>query len=391
MKNQFPKIILHAGKERSINLKHPWIFSGAVKKSDGQLKDGDIVEVYAAGGDYLATGHYHDGSIKVRIFSFEPTDVSENFWLEKFRHALELRKSLGLVHNPSTTAYRLIHGEGDGFPGLIVDIYHKAAVVQTHTAGMNRLKTTFADCLRKLFGDTLEVIYDKGTASSKTYDSSNDFLFGNSPEQEVKENDIRFLVNYVEGQKTGFFLDQRDNRMLLRNASKDKTVLNTFCYSGGFSLAALAGGAKSVVSIDSSAKATALAEKNNLLNGFQHHNIITADVFEYLKSAEQSFDIVVLDPPAFAKHLSAVDKAMIGYRNLNTAGIRKVNKGGLLFTFSCSQVIDKQLFRKIVFQAVAQSGRNARILYQLSQGPDHPVSIYHPEGEYLKGLVLYID
>jgi len=390
----FKKIVLHPAKERSLSLRHPWVFSGAVKKADPLLVEGEIVEVVSSLGDYLATGHFHEGSIKVRVFSFQATDAGNEFWLGKFRAALALRQRLFLINNPATTAYRLIHGEGDGFPGLIVDVYGQAIVLQAHTLGMYQLMNVFSECLKKIFGDTINVLYDKSSESlgrQLPVGNSNSFLLGDDPEMTVLENGIQFKVNYVEGQKTGFFLDQRDNRQLLRHYSDGKSILNTFCYSGGFSLAALAGGAKKVISVDSSAKATALASENSALNGYNNHEIITDDVFDFLRNNQEEFDIVVLDPPAFAKHLSAVDKAVIGYRNLNVQGLKKIKQGGLLFTFSCSQVIDKHLFRKVIFQAAAQSGRNVRILHQLTQGADHPISIYHPEGEYLKGLVLYVD
>ena len=390
----FKKLILNSGKERSLVFRHPWVFSGAIKKTDAGIGEGEIVEVFTSTGDYIATGHYHDGSIKVRLFSFEKTEADFAFWLKKFQSAFALRRQLQLTSNPLTTAYRLIHGEGDGFPGLIVDVYGSSIVLQAHTLGMHRLINVFKDCLIELFGKSVSVIYDKSSESlgrQLSAASTNSFLLGDQPEVIVSESGLKYKVNYVEGQKTGFFLDQRDNRNLLRSYSSGKSVLNTFCYSGGFSLAALAGGATSVVSVDSSAKATALAAENNTLNGFQNHEIVTDDVFEFLRNRQEFFDIVVLDPPAFAKHLSAVDKAMIGYRNLTVQGLKKVKQGGILFTFSCSQVIDKQLFRKVMFQAAAQSGRNVRILHQLSQGADHPISIYHPEGEYLKGLVLYVD
>ncbi|MFM7216707.1 MAG: class I SAM-dependent rRNA methyltransferase [Bacteroidota bacterium] len=387
------KIILHKGKERSLILRHPWLFSGAVKKADDGITEGEIVEVFSSAGDYLATGHFHDGSIKVRIFSFERTSADKHFWKEKFNAALKLRTEIGLTHSNQTDCYRLIHGEGDGFPGLIIDVYGKTAVLQAHTKGMYELTAVFSECLKEVLGDELQAIYDKSEdtlGKQGVISSGNKFLFGESQVTTVRENGIQFKVDFIEGQKTGFFLDQRDNRALLRSMSEKRSVLNTFCYSGGFSLAALAGGASSVCSIDSSKKATELAEQNSILNGFDRHEILTQDVFDFLKTDERTFDLVVLDPPAFAKHLSAVEKAMIGYRNLNLHGLRKVRPGGLLFTFSCSQVIDKQLFRKLVFQAAAQSGREVKIVHQLSQSPDHPISIYHPEGEYLKGLVLYV-
>ncbi|MFM2206659.1 MAG: hypothetical protein RL213_634 [Bacteroidota bacterium] len=388
------KVILHPGKERSLLLRHPWVFSGAIRKTDAGIFEGETVEVLSHDGKYLGTGHFHEGSIKVRLFSFHATDAGKDFWLEKFIKALEVRKMLGLG-SPQTDAYRLVHGEGDGFPGLIVDRYASAAVLQAHSAGMHSLLPLFSGILQELLGEGLDTIYDKSSDTlgrqAAMAATGNRFLLGDREETTVVESGIRYAVNYVEGQKTGFFLDQRENRSLLRHYSEGRTVLNTFCYSGGFSLAALAGGAKSVVSVDSSAKATALAERNTALNAFGNHEVVTGDVFDFLKSDDRDHDIVVLDPPAFAKHLSALDKAVIGYRNLNLAGFRKVRPGGLLFTYSCSQVIDKSLFRKVVFQAAAQSGRNVRILHQLSQGPDHPVSIYHPEGEYLKGLVLHVE
>lgn len=392
--SQFPILKLRPAKERSILLKHPWIFSGAIQSEEKGIQEGDIVEVADAQGNYLATGHFHHGSIKVRVFSFQQTTADQSFWEQKFQHAYRLRESLGLTHSSETNAYRLIHGEGDGFPGLIVDIYHTTAVMQAHTPGMYKLIDLFASCLKKLFGDRLVNIYDKSSQSLGNHasmSSGDRFLLGEASTERIKESNVLYEVNHVEGQKTGFFLDQRDNRSLLRSYAQQKSVLNTCCYSGGFSMAAAAGGASTIVSIDSSSKATALAEINSGLNRVKNHEIITDDVFDFLKKDDRMFDIVVLDPPAFAKHLNAVDKAMIGYRNLNTAGFRKVNPGGLLFTFSCSQVVDKTLFRKVVFQAAAQSGRNVRILHQLSQGADHPISIYHPEGEYLKGLVLYVD
>ena len=394
MSTSLPKVVLQPVKERSLKLKHPWVFSGAIKKVDPGVQEGDLVAVYSHGNEYLGTGHYHEGSIKVRMITFGDFTGGLDFWLEKFKQAYALRERLGLINSTSTTAYRLIHGEGDGFPGLIVDVYGKAAVLQAHTLGMYKNIELFKDCLTALYSNQLEVIYDKSLESlgkQLPVGSANQFLMGNTPEMLMHENGIGFQVNFVEGQKTGFFLDQRDNRSLLRSYSAGKDVLNTFCYSGGFSLAALAGGATTVVSIDSSSKATALAQRNSDLNGFKGHEIVTEDVFDYLRNDSQQYELVILDPPAFAKHLSAVDKAMIGYRNLNTQGFKKVKSGGLLFTFSCSQVIDKQTFRKVVFQAAAQSGRNVRILHQLSQGADHPISIYHPEGEYLKGLVLYVD
>ncbi len=391
----FPKIYLHAKKDRAVRLFHPWLFSGAIQNVEGNPAEGDIVEVYSKEKEYLATGHFHEGSIKVRIFSFSKTDCGENFWIEKFKNAFENRKRIGLVDNTSTNVYRLIHAEGDGLPGLIIDIYNTVAVIQTHTLGMHNQKANFVLALKEIYGSKLEAIFDKSSETMSKQSSlqiENGFLHGNLEETIVTENDIKFYVNWVEGQKTGFFVDQRENRKLLLNYSKNKKVLNTFSYSGGFSMYSLVGGASEVHSVDSSKRAVELAVRNAELNNHStKHKFFKEDAFDFLKKSEELYDIVILDPPAFAKHLSSVDKAMIGYRNLNTDGIKRVAPGGLLFTFSCSQVIDKMLFRKVVFQAAAQSRRNVRILYQLSQGPDHAISLYHPEGEYLKGLVLQID
>lgn len=391
----FAKIILHPKKERSLRLFHPWVFSGAVAKTEGDPQEGDMVEVYSSDGQYLATGHFHEGSIKVRVFSFEKTEGDEDFWANKLRDAFQFREHLGITSDPNTDVYRLVHGEGDGLPGLIIDIYNTAAVIQTHTPGMHREKEKILNGLKKVFGKRLETVYDKSAETmGKKFNlpSGNEFLYGEASEKTVFENSLQFKVNWVEGQKTGFFIDQRENRKLIERYSKGKKVLNTFSYSGGFSMYALKGGAEYVHSVDSSKKAMELSEHNAALNGYSdRHSHFLLDAFDFLKKSDETYDIVILDPPAFAKHLSAIDNATSGYRNLNTEGLKRVSKGGLLFTFSCSQVIDRQLFRKIVFQAAAQTKRNVRIIHQLSQGPDHPVNIYHPEGEYLKGLVLVVD
>lgn len=391
----YPKIFLQAKKDRSLRLYHPWLFSGAIEKVEGKPAEGAIVEIYSKENEYLATGHFHEGSIKVRVFSFEKTDCGEEFWYNKFLKAFENRKRLGLIGNSKTNVYRLIHAEGDGMPGLIIDIYDDVAVIQTHTIGMHEQKEHFVSALKKIYGQQLKAIYDKSAETMSKQSAlklENGFLLGDKQETIVRENDIQFYVNWVEGQKTGFFIDQRENRQLLANYSQGKKVLNTFAYSGGFSMYSLVAGAAEVHSVDSSKRAADLAIRNAELNNVSdRHQFFQEDAFDYLKRSQDLYDIVILDPPAFAKHLSSVDKAMIGYRNLNTDGLKKVAPGGLLFTFSCSQVIDKTLFRKVVFQAAAQSKRNVRILYQLSQAPDHAISIYHPEGEYLKGLVLQVD
>jgi 23S rRNA (cytosine1962-C5)-methyltransferase len=395
MQTDFPKIILKKGKERSLLNLHPWLFSGAVEKADGGIHEGDIVEVLSYDNRYLATGHYHEGSIKVRIFSFEKTNCSYEFWKDKLQHAFTLRQKLNLTANADTNVYRLVHAEGDGLPGLIIDIYNTTAVIQTHTLGMHRIKKFFVEALKEIYGGYLTAIYDKSADTMSRQESvqvTNEFLYGKEETIVVTENGVQFYIDYETGQKTGFFIDQRNNRKLLGEYSTGKKVLNTFAYSGGFSLYALKAGAELVHSVDSSKKAAELAEKNltkNFVNA--SHRFFAEDVFDFLKRSETTYDVMVLDPPAFAKHLSAVDKATIGYRNLNAEAMKRINKNGILFTFSCSQAIDKNLFRKIIFTSALQAKRNVKVLHQLSQPEDHPVSIYHPEGEYLKGLVLYVE
>jgi len=395
MSIDYPKIILLPGKERSLLNRHPWLFSGAVKKIEGDAKEGDIVEIFSADNRYLATGHYHEGSIKVRIFSFEQVAPDYDFWKRKLQTAFDYRKSLGIIRNAHTTMYRLIHAEGDEMPGLIIDIYNSTVVLQTHTLGMHRIKEHLVKALKEIYGDALDCIYDKSAetmSKQKVAVTENIFLSGDKKEETVSENGIQFHVNFIEGQKTGFFIDQRENRKLLSSYSAGKKVLNTFAYSGGFSLYALKANAALVHSVDTSKKVEEWTEKNIALNFTEApHRFFTRDVFDYLKSSGEIYDVIVLDPPAFAKHLSAVKQATVGYRNLNYEAIKRISSGGILFTFSCSQVIDKELFRKIVFMAATQARRNVRIMHQLSQPPDHPISVYHPEGEYLKGLVLYVE
>ncbi len=391
----FPHVTLLPAKERSVRLYHPWIFSGAVKSVDENVSEGDVVEVYTHDGKYLATGHFHAGSIKVRIFSFEKTNFQSEFWDAKLDHAINLRRQLGLLNNRNTNVFRLIHAEGDGLPGLIIDIYGSTAVIQAHTIGMHKAIPEIVKSLLAINELQLESIFDKSEDTLQKQASvieSNRFVFGKSSDAVVYENGIQFYVNWEEGQKTGFFIDQRDNRKLLQNYVHGKKVLNTFSYSGGFSMYALKAGAELVHSIDSSKKAKEWAEKNATLNGVsEKHLFHQEDAFDHLRASSNYYDVIILDPPAFAKHLSSANKAIGGYRNLNTEGFNRIAPGGILFTFSCSQVIDKTMFRKVVFQAAAQSGRNVKVLHQLSQGPDHPISIYHPEGEYLKGLVLYVE
>jgi 23S rRNA (cytosine1962-C5)-methyltransferase len=391
----YAQVILKSGKERSLNNFHPWLFSGAIKEIKGAVKEGDIVEIYSNHGIYMATGHFHEGSIKVRIFSFEKAQPGYTFWKNKLQKAYDIRLQLGFIDNAKTSAYRLIHAEGDNMPGLIIDIYGNTAVIQSHTVGMHAIKTDICQALQEIYGPSLKAVYDKSADSMSKQSEvlvTNGFLFGNTSGNEVLENGNKFYVNWEEGQKTGFFIDQRVSRELLGNMSHGKKVLNTFAYSGGFSVYALKGGATLVHSVDSSKKAMEWALRNvELNNTTAQHDFFAVDTFDFLKNMKEEYDIIVLDPPAFAKHLSAVDKAAKGYQNLNYESIKRIKPNGILFTYSCSQVIDKGLFRKIVFAAAAQAKRNVRILYQLSQPADHPVSIYHPEGEYLKGLVLHVE
>lgn len=391
----YKRLILHAGKERSLRNRHPWVFSGAIQSNKKDESEGNIVEVFDHQGHYLATGHFHHGTIMVRVISFEQRIIDQDFWNEKIKDAFQLRKSLSLPLPGKTTAYRLIHGEGDGLPGLVVDIYDQTAVIQAHSEGMRLSIKQISSALQSISEIGIINIYDKSAEFSddpSIYPTA--WLLGSGEESIITENGHQFIVNWKDGQKTGFFLDQRDNRQLLSQFANGKNVLNTFCYSGGFSVYALKAGATQVTSVDSSRRAMDWTEKNVLLNmpDCSNHFAICDDVNSYLKHSEDNIhDLIVLDPPAFAKHLSAVDRAVVGYRNLNETAIRKIKKGGVLFTFSCSQAIDKQLFRKTVFMAAAKTGRSVRILYQLSQGADHPINLYHPEGEYLKGLVLKVD
>jgi 23S rRNA (cytosine1962-C5)-methyltransferase len=386
----YRKIRLKPLKERSLLNRHPWVFSGAIATGTNDFTDGDLVTVYDSSNQFLGTGHFNPGSIRVRILSFEERDIDSVFWKERLSNAYELRKTLGLAGSSHTNTYRLVHGEGDQLPGLVIDIYNNTAVIQPHSKGMQLSLNQIATALTEIEGLRLDNIFSR---SSDNHASNESFHLGSANEGTVRENNHLFHVNWKEGQKTGFFLDQRDNRKLLAHYAGGKNVLNTFCYSGGFSIYALKAGAKKVVSVDSSAKAIDWTNINVGMNFPEgaHHESRCDDVFDYLKSANPGeFDIIILDPPAFAKHLSAVDKAVIGYRNLNELGISLVKPGGLIFTFSCSQVIDSLLFRKTIFKAAARTGREVRVIHQISQGPDHPINIYHPEGEYLKGLVLEV-
>ena len=393
---KYSRVILKSGKEQSLQRFHPWVFSGAIKEIVGRVEEGDVVEVVSNKNEFLAMGHVQIGSIAVRIFSFEKVDPNFDFWKGKLDHALDVRKKLGLIDNSNTNVYRLVHGEGDGLPGLIVDFYNGTAVMQAHSAGMYLIRETIAKALKEVMGERLLAVYDK---SEKTVpfkaglEAKDEYLLGKSEVFEVQEHGNRFHVDWVEGQKTGFFIDQRENRRLVQEYSKGRSVLNMFCYSGGFSFYAMRGGAKLVHSVDSSAKAIELTNENVKLNFPDNtcHEAFVADCFDYMDQNQGKYDLIILDPPAFAKHRGALPQALKGYKRLNLKAFQQIAPGGILFTFSCSQVVTKDKFREAVFSAAAISGRKVRILNQLVQPADHPVDIYHPEGEYLKGMVLYVE
>jgi len=385
------KAILKKGKEIAIGRKHPWIFSGALESID-PCTTGDLVQVYDYKNNWLACGHVGDGSIAIRILSFTQQEIDAQFWVSRIQNCKDLRNKLSLGMNFPTNAYRLVHGEGDLLPGLIIDIYADTAVIQAHTDGMYLNLDAIADAIKTVFGTEIAHIYSKSSAAMHDAEIEDEFLLGDQHEVVATENNMKFKVNWVTGQKTGFFLDQRENRQLLGHYSKGKSILNTFSYSGGFSVAALVGGASKVVSVDISQTAVNLADENVALNNLiENHISVQADVMKNLKDEPEMFDIVVLDPPAFAKSLTKKHQATMGYKRLNMLGLERVKPGGLLFTFSCSQVIDEKLFANTVTAAAIEVGRNCRILHRLGQGPDHPVNIFHPEGHYLKGLVLEVE
>ena len=387
---------LKKGKEKSIERKHPWIFSGAIGQIKGKPEEGDTVRLENHEGRFIAMGHYQKSSLALRILSFEEVAIDAAFWHHKLSAAIHTRQICGLSQRADTNVYRLVHGEGDGLPGLILDYYNGLVVMQCHSVGMYNARQIIADALVKILGDKVHSIYDKseGTIPFKADTTAeNGFLYGQTDNSEVIEYGHRFLIEPVDGQKTGFFIDQRENRKLLQQYVKDKKVLNTFCYSGGFSVFALEAGATHVTSVDSSAKAIALVDKNIELNfgKTEKHLSVGNDVGAFLTNDTEKYDVIILDPPAYAKHNNALDNALKGYARLNKKGFEALNKGGILFTFSCSQVVTKDDFRRAVFTAAAQSGKTVKILHQLHQPEDHPISIYHPEGEYLKGLVLYVE
>ena len=393
----YKKITLRPRKEESLKRFHPWIFSGAVQSKDQNIEEGEVVSVYTSAGEFIARGHYQIGSIEVRVLTFEDIDIDQKFWNDRLSAAFTLRKALGLI-NENNNTYRLVHGEGDNLPGLVIDIYGETAVMQSHSVGMHQYRNEICTALQQVMGDTIKHIYYKSETTlpfKAELGAENEYLVGGKDVSNiVVENGLKFHGDWLKGQKTGFFVDQRDNRSLLEKYSKGRSVLNMFCYTGGFSFYAMRGGAKLVHSVDSSSKAIMMTEKNVELNfpNDDRHKAFAEDAFKYLKNiGKDQYDLIILDPPAFAKHRGAIKNALQGYKRLNATAFENIAPGGILFTFSCSQAITKDAFRLAVFSAAAQSGRRVRILHQLTQPADHPVNIYHPEGEYLKGLVLYVE
>jgi 23S rRNA (cytosine1962-C5)-methyltransferase len=395
---------LKRGKEDSLLRFHPWIFSGAIQQVDDSISEGEVVRVITSHGAFIAIGHYQQGSIAVRVLSFRDVEINDEFWYSRLESALKMRIAIGIADNPQNNTFRLVHGEGDMLPGLIIDIYGKTAVMQAHSIGMHFCRVQIAEQLVKVMGARIENVYYKSETTLPFMDDmENGFLYGGSDDNTAVENGLMFYVDWLRGQKTGFFVDQRENRALLEKYARGKRVLNMFCYTGGFSFYAMRGGAELVHSVDSSAKAIELTNRNVQLNfpDDSRHKAFCEDAFKFLDSIDntdsstsinrKSYDLIILDPPAFAKHRGALHNALKGYTRLNMKAMQKIQSGGILLTFSCSQVVTKDHFRNAVFTAAAQAGRKVRILHQLHQPADHPINIYHPEGEYLKGLVLYVE
>ncbi len=395
--NYYPIIKLRKGKDEAVKRYHPWIFSGAIETAAPNLQAGDLVTVVDYKNEILGTGFAEAGNIAVKLLAFDNTKIDSLFWKERLEKAFELRKMMGLVDNQHTNCYRLVHSEGDNLPGLIIDIYGKTAVVQAQTEGMALNIKSISDALLNIDGLDINSVYNKSSEAMQRMgkDAVDDgYIFGEKSDDYVLENDSKFLIDWEEGQKTGFFLDQRNNRDLVRKLAKGKNVLNTFCYTGGFSVTALRGGANKVVSVDCSKKAITACEKNIALNGFDvvENPSVTEDAKLFLQNMNQGeFDLIILDPPAFAKNHKSLHRGLQGYKFINTEAIKKIKEGGLLFTFSCSQAVDKAQFQSVVMSAAIEAGRKAQIIFQLDQPEDHPVNIFHPEGAYLKGLVLKID
>lgn len=391
----YPQIILKKGKEESLKRFHPWVFSGAIQAIEEGIEEGDTVRLVNRNGDFIAVGHYQEGSIAVRVLTFEDREINDDFWHSRISSAMKMRQSIGIADSPSNNTYRLVHGEGDNLPGLIIDVYGDTAVMQAHSIGMHKVRKEIAKALVDVMESRISNVYYKSETTLPFMDATdmNGFIYGGSDNNVALENGLKFRVDWLKGQKTGFFVDQRENRSLLEKYAAGKRVLNMFCYTGGFSFYAMRGGAQLVHSVDSSAKAIDLTRENVSLNfpGDQRHEAFCEDAFKYLEKAGDNYNLIILDPPAFAKHRGALHNALKGYTRLNQKAFEKIEKGGILFTFSCSQVVTKDHFRNAVFTAAALAKRNVRILHQLHQPADHPINIYHPEGEYLKGLVLYVE
>jgi len=394
----YKSVYLKKGKEESLNRFHPWIFSGAIHHMEEGIEEGDIVNVFTATNDFIAVGHYQIGSIAVRVLSFSEEEINHSFWCSHLESALKMRQRIGIADNDNNNTYRLVHGEGDALPGLIIDCYGETMVMQAHSVGMHASRKAVCRALVEVMGNRMKHVYYKSETTlpfKAELEQENDFIHGGTDNDIAIENGLKFHVDWLHGQKTGFFIDQRENRSLLEHYAKDKSVLNMFCYTGGFSVYAMRGQAKMVHSVDSSAKAIELTNRNIDLNfpGDKRHEAFCEDAFKYLDNTDNAnkYDLIVLDPPAFAKHRKALHNALKGYTRLNMKGLQRIKQGGILFTFSCSQIVSKENFRNAVFTAAAQAGRKVRILHQLHQPADHPINIYHPEGEYLKGLVLYVE
>lgn len=392
----YKNIYLKHGKEESLKRFHPWIFSGAIHHMDDGIAEGDTVRVITGDGDCIAVGHYQKGTITIRVLSFQDIVIDESFWRSRIQSALAMRECIGMANNPDNNTYRLVHGEGDCLPGLVIDCYGTTAVMQAHSVGMHVCREQICKVLVDVMGERIRNVYYKSETTlpfKAALGQENGFIYGHTDDNTAVENGLKFHVDWLKGQKTGFFVDQRENRLLLEHYAKGKSVLNMFCYTGGFSVYAMRGGAKIVHSVDSSAKAVELTNLNVAMNfpDDNRHEAFCEDAFKYLDENDKKYDLIVLDPPAFAKHRMALHNALKGYIRLNIKGLQRIKPGGILFTFSCSQAVSKENFRNAVFTAAAQAGRNVRILHQLHQPADHPVNIYHPEGEYLKGLVLYVE
>lgn len=387
------KLYLKQGKEKSIYRKHPWVFSGAIGRIVGNPAEGDLVDIYDCQKQYLATGHYQNESIIAKILQFNSPTIDYNFWKERFAQAIEYRKHFGFFDNPNTNVFRLVNGEGDFMPGLIADYYNGIIVLQAHSEGMHRNFDVFTNVISELLGDKLVAIFDKSSSTLPSGNSTDGYIWGDTPEEwEIKEDENKFIINFYEGQKTGFFIDQRENRALVRSLSAGKRVLNTFGYTGGFSLSALRGNAEYVETVDISKKAISLCDRNVKLNFTDaKHKSVALDVLPYLSEIDNNYDIIILDPPAFAKNHRSLQQGLKGYKNINQRAIEKIKPGGLIFTFSCSQAVSRDDFQTMVFTAAANANRKVRIIKHLPHAIDHPISIYHPEGEYLKGLLIYVE